>query len=337
MSFVQQPVPLRTIRPAAQLGSAHAHADAAVPTVARAFHAAVRVSRPDPGPLAMALHARHPALAEERCRAALADFAAALHAHLLPPLLSVAEVSIRQTLGRVGIAKAISPKLPPDAEVPARIVAGRVAGHPVPGLRIVPPMLPRTLGVPMDFRLVNAEAVRVAASQIGDRITAIGPDTLAGVRAYIAQAIRVGIPPARAARTLGQMVGLTVRDAGRVVRYDQGLMEAGSDPQVADRLGQRMTDRLLRQRGMLIARTETIRASALGQQAAWQASASAGYLDPKTQGQEWIASGDACPICLALDGEVVPLGSAFSDGSTGPPDPHPACRCALGWAELPTT
>lgn len=52
--------------------------------------------------------------------------------------------------------------------------------------------------------------------------------------------------------------------------------------------------------------------------------------------QEWLASADACPKCLALDGKEAPLGEPFYvDPKGGPyaavyhPPFHPHCMCAL--------
>ena len=82
-------------------------------------------------------------------------------------------------------------------------------------------------------------------------------------------------------------------------------------------------------RAELIARTETIAASADGALASYQQAADAGAL--QGYGKVWIAELDqrCCPICEDLDGEQQAFADPFSDGSDGPPD-HPDCRCAVG-------
>ena len=82
-------------------------------------------------------------------------------------------------------------------------------------------------------------------------------------------------------------------------------------------------------RAELIARTETIAASADGALASYQQGVDAGALDG--YGLVWIAELDerCCPACEDLDGEQIAFGDTFSDGEDAPPD-HPDCRCAVG-------
>jgi SPP1 gp7 family putative phage head morphogenesis protein len=42
---------------------------------------------------------------------------------------------------------------------------------------------------------------------------------------------------------------------------------------------------------------------------------------------QWVAETNACPICTALNGEIVILGGPFSSGREVPA--HPNCRCTL--------
>ena len=90
-----------------------------------------------------------------------------------------------------------------------------------------------------------------------------------------------------------------------------------------------------KQRTEMIARTETIRAANSG--------AEEGYRQAGVTEKKWLASGDACPDCLALNGTVAMVGSAFVDlngqlpasGATvkyeaiNVPPAHPNCRCTI--------
>lgn len=89
-------------------------------------------------------------------------------------------------------------------------------------------------------------------------------------------------------------------------------------------------------RAELIARTETIAASADGSLAAYQQGYAMGALDG--YGKVWIGTEDAreCPICDGLDGELVAFDASFSNGEDAPPD-HPNCRCAIGAEPLDPT
>jgi SPP1 gp7 family putative phage head morphogenesis protein len=74
-------------------------------------------------------------------------------------------------------------------------------------------------------------------------------------------------------------------------------------------------------RADLIAMTETTRAYAEGQIAAWDGSG-------VVQGMRWMTTDEnACPICTDLDGAEDSLDGDF--GGDGPPPAHPGCRCAL--------
>lgn len=85
-------------------------------------------------------------------------------------------------------------------------------------------------------------------------------------------------------------------------------------------------------RAEAIARTEVMRASNAGHQAAWQQALGEGLLDDGTK-QVWVTTPDdrLCPICEGMEGETAPLGGTFTvDGEEidGPPA-HPNCRCVV--------
>ena len=74
-------------------------------------------------------------------------------------------------------------------------------------------------------------------------------------------------------------------------------------------------------RAMMVARTETIRALNVGQEAAFAASGVVGH-------KRWDAAEDSCDVCRALHGQVAPIGRTFSNGLDAPPR-HPNCLCQL--------
>ncbi len=88
-------------------------------------------------------------------------------------------------------------------------------------------------------------------------------------------------------------------------------------------------DQATRHRSYLIARTETTTAANAATLAVWQ--------QAKVPYKQWLTGRDerVCPVCGALDGEVVPLDEAFSLGMQGPPA-HPGCRCSLRSCEDPS-
>lgn len=80
-------------------------------------------------------------------------------------------------------------------------------------------------------------------------------------------------------------------------------------------------------RARAIAQTEASRAMHAGQVEAAKQSKAVG-------GKKWLASSDACPLCLALDGKEVGLDENFTVDGTGryaaifSPPRHPHCACA---------
>ncbi len=87
-------------------------------------------------------------------------------------------------------------------------------------------------------------------------------------------------------------------------------------------------------RALTIARTETIRASNMGQQELWRAQRNGGRLTGHEQ-REWIVTPDdrLCPQCAAMEGALAPFDQAFSNGVMVPPL-HPNCRCTIALVPL---
>lgn len=79
-------------------------------------------------------------------------------------------------------------------------------------------------------------------------------------------------------------------------------------------------------RAKLIARTETMRASNEGQQAAWDQALADGYLTGKEKKD--LVQVDPCPLCIEMKDEGPILVQA--DWSGGSPPFHPNCRCVEG-------
>lgn len=110
----------------------------------------------------------------------------------------------------------------------------------------------------------------------------------------------------------------TTRDLVRTL-VSEAVDKGWSNDELADEL--EGSEAFSEARSDRIARTETAFADCTGNLIGWQES---GVVDNK----EWITShnGSECEICLGMDGEVVGLDAAFSDGSDCPPA-HPHCEC----------
>jgi len=197
------------------------------------------------------------------------------------------------------------------------------------------------------FDVTNPAAVAHAEAHAAELVTSISAETRQAINKIVQRMFVEGIPPKQAAGLIKKIVGLTETQANAVVNLHQRILTsegkliyAGNTPirvptggmsaAQLDRVTQKYADRLLRQRAMNIARTETIKAANEGQMGLWRQAQARGELGPNIR-HEWIAdfSERTCQVCQGVSGEVVPVGSEFSIGVTNPPA-HPMCRCSTG-------
>ena len=200
-----------------------------------------------------------------------------------------------------------------------------------------------TLGLSLD--LTNPRAIRWAEERAAELVVQISEETRAGIRRLIADMFIQGIPPREAARRLRGMLGLTERDMRavanlqtRLARENAARIVVGRTPVPEERIVDqvdRYGDRLLRNRATVIVRTESIRASAQGQQELWNQARDQGLLDTDFTRRAWLITADelTCPICLpmAATDHLVGLDEPFTGGDGSVvmnPPAHPQCRCA---------
>lgn len=186
--------------------------------------------------------------------------------------------------------------------------------------------------------LADPDVAREARDHAAELVTQVTGQTRAAIRAVMGRSVVEGIPPREAARLLRPLIGLTSRQALAVVRARLASLRAGVGPAEAARRAATYAARLLRQRALLIARTETIAAASRGQLLAWARARREGLL-PATAKVVWETTPDdrRCPYCAAMHGRRVSLGSMFVTplGARRGPPLHPNCRCALGVLAVP--
>jgi SPP1 gp7 family putative phage head morphogenesis protein len=184
------------------------------------------------------------------------------------------------------------------------------------------------------FNVTDPRAASWAASRSGELVVQVSDSIRSEIRSLITNSFVNQIDPREIARQLSQTVGLHDRWAGAVTKtFDRNFADflaQGYSPSdaldAANRVAERYRDRLLVSRGSMIARTEVMTAANQGRAISWQQAGDAGLFNPLTSSKEWIAEGDACPDCEAVDGETVGLDDDFSVGEYMPPA-HPSCRC----------
>ena len=181
------------------------------------------------------------------------------------------------------------------------------------------------------FNAENREAQKVAREYSAAQITLIGGETKLAIRQIINRSIREGIPPRDAARLIRDVVGLNRPQAIQLINYSKKL-DPNMTPAVRRKAIERLSQKLIRRRAMMIARTEVIDALNTGNEVAWTQAQKDGLLE-KTAKKKWYTNPiGACEVCLRLSGKTVGLDKSFETFRGRPlyrPTAHPNCRCSM--------
>lgn len=211
----------------------------------------------------------------------------------------------------------------------------------------------------MAFDRIAAEAVAWAEEHAAALVTSVTAETREGLRRAISRAFSEGIAPRESAGIIRQIVGLRPDQVDAVLNVRKRLLDAqaratasgrtisvkvpgvprgvritpaGLPPERVSAILDKYAKRQLRQRALLIARTETIAASNAGQQLQWAQAVRDGLLRGNEK-QRWVVAFDErlCKVCRALHGQKVPLGQPFIsiNGPVVAPPAHPNCRCSV--------
>lgn len=201
---------------------------------------------------------------------------------------------------------------------------------------IAPVRKAQDLGFSLAFDETNPLALRWALENAAGTVTGISEETRAALRQLIARMFIEGIPPAKAARMMRDLLGLTPRLAVAAVNYRLTLeRDPERDPEQGARMADRYETRLLNFRAEQIARTESMRASNAGQDELWRQAIDNGQLDKEHTQRQWLITPDErlCPVCASIaDAGPVDFGQPFvsDDGQTfDQPPAHVSCRCTL--------
>lgn len=181
----------------------------------------------------------------------------------------------------------------------------------------------RAARITLAFGVVNERAVAWAAGRTNELVTGIVEETRANLRKIITKGIREGRGIPTIARGIREVpgVGLNARQHGALRKFGDRVMEkysemrGGLTPSRRARALKKIRreyNRKLRYRGEMIARTETARAVSEG--------SLEGYREGGARMVEFEASGDACPECAWLDGNIYRL-----DEAGGMIPVHPNC------------
>lgn len=192
------------------------------------------------------------------------------------------------------------------------------------------------LGVGTSFDLTNPHAVQLIDTHTTLLVRGITDESRAAIQEVLRQGFLGNADVPEMARRIRNSIGLTPQYATAVENYRRGQLAAGVPPGKVDRQADRYAQELLNLRATTIARTETIRAANLGQQAVWEDARRNGFVSPEAR-RIWIVTPDdrLCPICEAIaddNQDGVGLTEPFDSevGALMTPPAHPNCRCAIG-------
>jgi hypothetical protein len=192
-----------------------------------------------------------------------------------------------------------------------------------------------SLNVAIRFDEANPLAVAWARHYSAALVTELTDTTRAAVRSIVAEAVQAGQAPAVTARTIRSLIGLTERQALAVLKYEAELVADQRAAEVVAAMRDRYAAQLLTYRARVIARTETIKASAQGQLNLWKQAAQNGVLNPAKTQRVWVVTDDDRldeAICAPMAEQAVDFNENFTtpDGdSIDSPPAHPGCRCAV--------
>lgn len=232
--------------------------------------------------------------------------------------------------------------------VPSPFEALQYPGRVLPSGIIVPPGLAPPPDVeftvatqrPDLFEYVDRRATEYARTRAANLVVQVDSANRLAIRRVIHESFTQPATADQTARKLRSMVGLHTRWARAVMNFDdvnyRRFLKDGMTQEAAraraDVLTKRYSDRLIRRRAEMIARTEIQQAQNWGRQAAWDGGSKAGYVDMASM-KEWRTApmgsqyGPPCPICTELRGTRVPYNGTFANGYEMPPA-HPHCFVA---------
>ena len=127
---------------------------------------------------------------------------------------------------------------------------------------------------------------------------------------------------------------LTDSETQQVAAYREERLAKGYKGERLEKAVLRYSQRFLKKRTELIARTETMKSLNRRQEFIWQQAVAHGELNPEVTWREWIGTPDkhSCDHCLSMDGKRARINEPFQTplGPIQEPPLHDGCRCCTG-------
>lgn len=195
--------------------------------------------------------------------------------------------------------------------------------------------LPSRIQYTANFNLTDPRAIGWAQVRAGSTIRQVNEYSRQAVSKIIQDGLRSNLDPDEVRSAIQRVVGLDSRQATALDNFYKKTIEDGTIKGLsyqnavarAETLGVQYRNRLWSQRAERIARTELAEAANQGRFMSWMEADQQGLIPPNSK-KRWMIAPDerTCPICVALNGEIVDWKSNFSNGKLMP-TAHPNCRC----------
>lgn len=181
-----------------------------------------------------------------------------------------------------------------------------------------------TIAFKIIFDAVDTASIAFAKGYAYDLIVNTSRETRAAIRNIIVRGLSEGIAPRRLRDMIVRVIGLR---PDQVTALENFISRGASRRQA-----ERYAKKLLRDRALLIARTEVLRAANEGQRILWMQAASSGLL-PSDQKRRWITTLDGRERDAHHDmhGQIRGLAEKFTNPESGAriePGEEPNCRCS---------
>ncbi len=192
--------------------------------------------------------------------------------------------------------------------------------------------LPDNANKYLRFNMKNPRMREYVGRRTGEMVMNIQSDTQNVIQNAVARSFNEALTPRQVADTIKGSIGLYPQQETALRNYRQTLSASEHSPDKIESLVGAYEDRLLDQRSMMIARTETRLATNVGQQAVWEQASDEDLL-PREVTRVWVVDGNPCDICEPMDGEEVGLNEPWilpdGDAVMMPTEAHPNCMCGM--------
>lgn len=176
------------------------------------------------------------------------------------------------------------------------------------------------------------EAIKASKKLSARMVTVVTKETRDALRLLITSAIKEQISPFETSRLIRSMIGMNRPQIRAAIRYRRELVASGLSPDKVSSLMEKYTAKKIRERALMIARTEVMNALNTGALESWKQAKREGLLPANTKKAVLVVGDEAtCKICAPLNGQLRDLSENFKGEKVDRPMPpyHPRCRCTV--------